>query len=366
MFCTKKYYNIANVILVSFFSKKDERAGSKLHKIAELEVMENLTLFNQTEVVMLRFYEWIIDISFTVILMLVSFYLLLALTYHQLKIEQPQTNKFNTLAIEQKYGLLSKYTCILIGCASFLRQSSSFAELWMEFYIVNYNLSLSQEALIAPACKALPTLFNFALTIGTGMVFLFLWFRQRILYIHPSLKMLNNKCLEIFSIGIIVVWLLVYIALYPIYFALVRFHYVANNGCIVEEETLDSYNNITLFWVAISILMQLSLLFLFVYPILTRRGHQSSEQRSTALMRRVKKAIVLTSITLGTDIVTIMIETIFWTEYSISFVFHFGGNLVINHLVTIACFDNWKQLLWPWTLSAQRQNSFDHTIVALF
>ena len=347
---TKKYYNIVNGILILFFSKKDERAGSKLHKIAELEVMEN-----QSEAVMSRPYEWIIDIIFTGILILVSFYLLLALAYHQLKIKQPQTNKFTTLTIEQKYGVLSKYTCILIGCASFFGQSSSFAELWMEFYIVNYNLSLSQEAMIAPVCKALPTLFNFALTIGTGMVFLFLWFRQRILYIHPSLKTLNNKCLEIFSIGIIVVWLLFYIALYPTYFILVQFYYVANNGCIVKEETLDFYIKITLFWVAVSILMQLSLLFLFVYPILTgtmKRGHQSSEQRSTALMRRVKKAIVLTSITFGTDIITVIIALIFRTEYSIGFVFHFGGNLVINHLVTIACFDNWKQLLWPWTLSA--------------
>ena len=336
---TKKY-NFVNVILILFFSKKDERAGFKLHKIAELqEVMANLTLSNQSEVVMLRFYERIIDISFTVILMLVSFYLLLALAFHQLKIEQPQTNKFNTLTIEQKYGVLSKYTCILIGFASFLRQSSSFAELWIEFYSINYNLSLSQESMIAPACKALPALFNFALTIGTGMVFVFLWFRQRILYIHPSLKMLNNKCLEIFSIGIIVVWLLFYIALCPTYFTLVRFYYVAKIGCLVEDDTLDSNNHLTIFWMAVSILMQLSLLFLFVYPILTRttrRGHQSSEQRSTALMRRVKKAIVLTSIAFGTDIVTIMIERIFWTK------FHFGTNLVINHLVTIACFDNWK------------------------
>ena len=304
---------------------------------------------------MSRPYEWIIDIIFTGILILVSFYLLLALAFHQLKIKQSQTNKFTTLTIEQKYGVLSKYTCILIGCVSFFGQSSSFAELWIEFYIVNCNLSLSQEAMIAPVCKALPTLYNVSMTIGTGMVFLFLWFRQRILYIHPCLKTLNNKCLENFSIGIIVVWLLFYVALYPTYFILVRLHYVANNGCIVEEDTLDSNKNLTLVWVAVSILMQLSLLFLFVYPILTRttrRGHQSSEQRSTALMRRVKKAIFFTSITLGTDIVTVIIALIFRTEYSIGFVFHFGTNLVVNHLVTIACFDNWKQLLWPWTLSA--------------
>ena len=297
--------------------------------------------------------------------MLVSFYLLMALAYHQLT--KTQTNKFSTLTIEQKYGVLSKYTCILIGFASFLRQSSLFADLLKEFYIVNYNLSLSQEAMIAPACKALPMLSNFALTIGTGMMFLFLWFRQRILYTHPSLKILSNKCLQIFSIGIIVVWLLFYIALFPSYFILVQFYYVAKIGCIVKGKTCDSYNNITISWVAVSILMQLSLLFLFIYPILTRttrRGHQSNEQRSTALMRRVKKAIVLTSITLGTDIVTILMQTIFRTEYSISFVFHFGANLVINHLVTIACFDNWKQLLWPWTLRVLRQKSFDIGIVA--
>ena len=290
------------------------------------------------------------------LLILVSIYLLMALLFHQVKIEQSQKKRFVILSIEQKYKVLSKYTCITIGFFSILRQCSSFTELWTNFYIANYNLTLSQEAVMASACKVLTPHSNFALTIGTGLVFLFLWFRQRIIFIHPSLKILSNKCLKIFSFGIIAGWLLLYVAGLPAYFILVRYYYKRKLGCTIEEKSVSFHNLINIAWLVVSILMQLSLLFLFVYPILKRtawRSQQSSKHRSTALIRKVKKAIVLTSIAFGTDIVTILIDRLFSEETMSNFVFDFGVNLIINHLVTIACFDNWKELLWPWTLQSK-------------
>ena len=314
-----------------------------------------------------RLHVWILDTAISGILIVISLYLLLALLFHQLKIEQPRKEQFFNLSIEQKYGVLSKYVCIMIAVASFLRQSISFAGLWIDYYIAHNNLTVSQQTMIEPDCKALPTLINFALTIGTALVFLFLWFRQRIFYIHPSLKILSNKCLRIFSFGILIAWVLFYIALYPAYFILVRFHFVENVGCILRKETFNFYTYLTLSWAVMSILIQISLLFLFIYPILKRSAwtnHQKSQQSSDALMKRVKKAIILASIAFATDILSILANILLSVENATKPTFDFGVNLVVNHLVTIACFDYWRQLLWPWNLNSKTRSETSSTNVS--
>ena len=321
--------------------------------------MENISNSNHTGMSSFNPNIWRLDTVIIGMLVVISFYLLVALIFHQLKMGQHPKKRFANLSIEKKYGVLSKYTCILIGVASFLRHVFSFAELWIELYIVNYNLSSSQEAQIANACRALPSLFNVALSFGSGLVFFFLWFRQRLIYVHPSLKILSNKCLKTFSFGIIVGWLLFYIALFPIYFTLIHFHYVPKTGCVVKAESIDSNTNLAIAWISISIFMQLSLLLLFIYPILKRaawKSHQRHKQSSKALLKRVKKAAILSSVSFCTDIATILVNRILSTLTASNPTFDFGTNLVINHLVTIACFDDWKQLLWPWTLDSKMRS----------
>ena len=325
--------------------------------------MENSTNSSESVDFTFRLDIWTLDTAFDGILIVISLYLLLALLFHQLKIEQPRKKRFFSLSIEQKYGVLSKYVCIMISVTSFLRQSISFAGLWIDYYIVHNNLTVSQQAMIEPSCKALPTLINLALTIGTALVFLFLWFRQRIFYIHPSLKILSNKCLRTFSFGIIIAWVPFYIALYLAYFILVRFHFVENIGCRVKKETFNSYTYLTLCLAAISILIQILLLFLFIYPILKRSAwisHQKSQHSSDVLMKRVKKAIILALIAFATDILSILANILLGVESGTKPTFDFGVNLIVNHLVTIICFDYWRQLIWPWNLNSKSRsvNSF--------
>ena len=330
--------------------------------------MENSTNFNQSVGFTFKLHVWILDTAIDGTLLVISVYLLSALVFYQLKIEQPRKKRFFSLSVEQKYKVLSKYACILIAVSSFLRLSVSFSGLWLDFYIVNYNLTVSEEAMIKPVCKALPTLRNLALTIGTGLVFLFLWFRQRIFYIHPSLKILSNKCLRIFSFGIIIGWLLFCIALYPAYFILVRFHYVKNIGCMVQKETFKSYLYLTLCWATMSIFIQISLLFLFIYPILKRSAwisHQKNEQQNPSdLINRVKKAIILALIAFATDIFSILANALLGVENTTKPTFDFGANLIVNQLVTIACFDYWRQLLWPWNLKSKSSSETSTTNIS--
>jgi len=210
--------------------------------------MENQTNTNNSSFTF-RNDIWLLDTIINGILVIISLYLLIALIFYEVKVKNQRKQRFLHMSTENKYGMISKYVCIVIAAASLLRQSISFGRKWIEFYVVKSNLSDSQEASIETACTVLPVLGNFALTFGSGLVFIFLWFRQRIFYIHPSLKILGNRVVEYFSYSVIIIWTLFYILLYPAYFSIVRYHYDEERGCLVVETTQDPYTYIQIVWV---------------------------------------------------------------------------------------------------------------------
>ena len=191
------------------------------------------------------------------------------------------------------------------------------------------------------------------MTIGSGFVYLFLWFRQRIFHVHPSLKVLSNKVVQFISFSIIAVWLLFYLSLFISYLNVARYRFQKPVGRKIEESVNDNVFCIVIGWLIVSILMQIGLLFLFLYPIFknsTWRSDQQQNERNTFLLRRVKKAVALTVTCLTTDFIIIAIGPSLSNPKS-NFGFPtFAINLMINHLITIACFDHWRKLLWPWNI----------------
>ena len=318
--------------------------------------MENLTNFNHSaKLFVFQSDVWLLDVVINGILVVVSLYLLLALTFHQLKIAPPRKDRFLRLSTENRYKVMSKYTCIVIAVASLFRHCIAFGSSWVVRYLAKNNLTFSQEQSIEMICKPIEPLINFFLTIGIALVYQFLWFRQRIFFVHPSLKMFSHSYIRYFSFGVIIAWFLCYITLSFAYFVLVRYRYEANAGCLVEGSSTIPYSKIIITWGAMSIMVQLALLFLFIYPIAKQAKcqGQSKNKHNSGLMRRVKKATILTSICLVTDILSVFTSELLSNENASDPTFDFGVNLVINHLVTIACFDHWKQLLWPWNLKVK-------------
>ena len=321
--------------------------------------MENLTDSNQTSF-NFRLDVWYGNVISSGLLGVISSYLVVALIFFEIKIEKPRKQPFLKLSLENKLAVLSKFTCIVIGVASVIRQWNAFGRMFFEYEVVfgDHADGLINGLEIKKICETFSRLGNIALTMGSGLVYLFLWFRQRVFYIHPSLKILNNKLVRVFSNSIMVAWFLYYFSLYFCYFILVHYHYKKQGGCLVTERAYDSYSSLIVSWTVISILMQIILLGLFIYPILKRalwKGHQSTD-RNFCLMKRVKKAVILASICLATDLLSIGATRIFFLKNSNSVIFPFSTNLVINHFVTIACFDHWKKILWPWNLKSGEES----------
>ena len=309
---------------------------------------------------------WISNIAICSLVTLIFVYILLALVYHEIRVEKPRQIGFSQLSIEKRYRVLSKYTCILIAIAALLLYVSLVSK-WLAEGTTIFNGS-NLTAAAETVCVVFNPITNVAVTGGNGLVYLFLWLRQRVIYVHPSLKVLNNKCVSAFSFVVLILLILFWISLLIAYFVMVHYHLDRKSGCIIDNDSVQPYSKMVFTWTAVSILMQISLLSLFIYPIL-KQARWRDHQINSILMKRVKKAVVFSIICLGTDIVTIVVYTFFATDcFANSAIWVYSINLLINHLITIGCFDHWKKLLWPWNVNCcgvvRSESDFDKTIPA--
>ena len=289
----------------------------------------------------------ITNIAICSLLSLIAFYILLALVYHELRVKKSRQIGFLQLPIEKRYSVLSKYTCISIAIASLFLFVSS-ASYWSVEGIAIF--SGSNQTAAETVCAVFNPITNVAVTGGYGLVYLFMWLRQRVIYVHQSLKVLNNKVVSFFSFVVLILWILFWISLVIAYFIKVQYKLSRKSGCNIEKDSVKSYNEMVLTWSTVSISMQISLLSLFIYPIL-KQARWRDQQNNPNLMRRVKKAVVFSSICLGTDIATIVVYIFFANDcVANSTIWVFDINLLINHLITIGCFDHWKEMLWPWNV----------------
>ena len=160
-----------------------------------------------------------------------------------------------------------------------------------------------------------------------------------------------------FSTSILVTFVIYFLSSGACVILFFKIDFSEEHGCFIKENSRARALFILMIWNMVSVLMQVLLLGLFIYPILKQtswQGHQWSNQH---LIKRVKKAIVFTAISLLTDFAPLVAIVCVHVKITNSFFFTYSLTFIINHLVTIACFDNWKQLLWPWKLKRSNEKS---------
>ena len=315
--------------------------------------MENLTLYHNSSFKFRRG-VWFSDFAFSCILLMVSLYLLIALVYHQIKVEKPLEAKFFRLTIENNFRVLSKYICLLIGIFTTIRSLCDIGLRILEWNAVFYNESLQPTNISTVACNVLPHISASAVCFGNVFVYVFLWLRQSIFYVHPSLKILYNNKLKAFSFSVLILYLLLGLSLFFTYLVIAR--YALNKaGFCLPQIGIDSASDTVLIqllisWNILSIVMQVSLLGLFIYPLVKQSSWNKNQQgmQNHRMLQLVKKAVILASVCLVTDICTLVSVSLVYGEDTNIPSFPYGVNLVINHLVTIACFSFWRKLFWPW------------------
>ena len=326
--------------------------------------MENLTQFNNTSFTFRRGI-WINDFAFVWILLTISLYLLVALVYHQVKVEKPLEEKFFRLTVEKKFRALSKYTCIVIGIFSTVLCFSDVGLRSVEWNAVFSHKSKQSIYADEIACNVLPHISASAICFGNVFVYIFLWLRQSIFYVHPSLKILYNNKLKAFSVSVLILYLLLGLFLFFAHSVIARYALNKAGFCVAHVNIVNDalYLQLLFSWNILSIVMQVLLLGLFIYPLVKQSSWHKNQQgmQNNRLLQLVIKAVILASVCLVTDIGSLVSLGLVYGEDTNNPSFLYTSNLVINYLVTIACFSIWKKLFWPWRVQCRYISSVTNT-----
>ena len=295
---------------------------------------------------------WMNDMVFRHILVLVSLYLLMALIYHKLKNLPLEEND-----VHSNYNC--QYTCIAIAVVSVIRHATEIVGGYLE-----QNNGIFTTESLETFCDIIRPIANFALTAGSGLVFLFLWFAHRKFYVNRHLREISNKCLRVFSIATIIVWVLFWISMLIIYVLHISYRFDESGICQYELATGSdwTYGEIIIVWTVASILMHLCLIGLFIYPLAKSAWFQNSIEAErdsvNALHSAIKKALIIALTCFITDLISGGILLIFYKENANTPTFSYSINLVVNHLLTIIWFPVYKKMLWPWNINLTKGRTY--------
>ena len=305
---------------------------------------------------------WTIDLILSSILLITSLYFLVALVYHQTTVEKHLVAKFFRMTLEKKYRVMSKYICILIGIFSVIRTLGDIVVKSLEWNVIFANESDQTTNAAATACNIVTQVSTSALAFGNVFVYIYLWFRQSIFYVQSTLKVLYSNKLKAFSFFILFFYLVFGFSLFIAYSIVVRYTLNSAGFCIIQPVVNNdtSFISILTTWNSLSIAMQVSLLCLFIYPLLKQATWNKNQQgmQNHRMLRVVKKAVILASVCLVTDICTLVYLSLAISSDGNNQRTNvvYSGNLVVNYLVTIACFGYWRKLVCPWSKRCQTSN----------
>lgn len=278
----------------------------------------------------------------------VAVYLIIVLSICLSKINLRRS--LHNVSQEKKQSIISKILCLLVAFCILFRTLSYFGYAEMRYWTTVSNKFDEDDRKFADtSCNVILSIDVFSLTIGTGLVYAFLWLRQRIFYINPGLKSITNKFTTVLSTVIIFAWFLYFLTSLTLYLIFVRYRFDSEYLCVTTDDTSrSSIYSILISWIIATLIMEIVLLGLFIYPLIKhnkwKQNSSLTSKSSNLLLHRIRKATLLTMIASVSDILGFV--TSFFVRGPISIVI-FNLSLLLNLFSAIGCFDNWRNMIFP-------------------
>lgn len=290
---------------------------------------------------------------FSVIFGAISGYFFISMLIYLIKTKESKSLSSK----ERKYSYLSLVACLLVSLFSLFRNATSGGgHLWIKLSAeTNTTVLFLEKSNIKDfqsICDVSVGLVNFVFIIAKSFVYLFLWVTQRIVYIHPFFRTLNNKFIRIASYAVFVVGLFHVFFTTIAYYIFVRFDFDIKNIICTYLDFMSRvwFLKIILSWSVVSFVIQLTLLALFIYPLIPQELWRRKENfGKSKLFFRAKKAIILASLSLLTDSLVLIFAFTSKTSISVLTIL-FNINLFVNNVAIVFSFDNWKKIICPCTL----------------
>jgi len=210
------------------------------------------------------------------------------------------------------------------------------------FYVYEENATTVDHA-----CEVVADLSIFLFLCATWPTYIFLYYRQRMLYKQPSLKHLNNKRVRFFS------YLFIFFIICGGSFSTIIYLYpksykMSKYGCTKRQQ--EKENLLPNYLAAlITIISQFILFFLFTYPLRKhKRANKKSSCNESSDSKRVIRAMRLSTISMAicvsSDILAIILVAVLVPKDSprttISAIYDLS--LFVNVISVLFSFDEYK------------------------
>ncbi|XP_039252429.2 uncharacterized protein LOC120329716 [Styela clava] len=196
-----------------------------------------------------------------------------------------------------------------------------------------------------------------AYALSLMAVYLVLWLRQRTFYQHPRLKHLSSKLVRVISWTMCILIVTGTVSTAILFFSVGRYVGVPD-GCVVKKSEVTSIRWIIL--IGCTTFFQICLLTLFVYPLVkhnmsVRSGSTCGNNKNNPIIPLIRRATITSAICVTTDIAFALIILILNREIVTMSTFIYDVNIVINTMLIIFSFPDWKIRLMPWRVNSNEE-----------
>lgn len=235
--------------------------------------------------------------------------------------------------------LMSLATLVIITI--FFRFISSQALIFIDRL---YPLDVTGDQICKITCDVTTIFYTF--TIFSTYIFLF--YRQRLLYSEPSLKHLNNPFIIFLSV-LLIILLVVGSASSAAFFIFSTRFIMSNFGCIrkIEDERKSQFRFIYLSLV-VRLCSNLILFFLFLNLLLRHQQKSNSERTSHRAMKSIRSATLSMVTCVVTDVAAVVIVVELMPPYLPMPLANgvLDLNLITNLFAIVFCFHDNRKILF--------------------
>ena len=216
------------------------------------------------------------------------------------------------------------------------------------FVCENYELLAQYTGVCHDYCNAILRIKVALTSFGLYCIFAFLWMRQRCFYAEPAIQHLSRPLIRALSWGSLG-FLTLALLIGNVLFLVTRFYKMTERGCLNHHNTIPS----VISWIFVgtaTVLSQLILFALFVYPLLKHKNQLNVISRSnfSSFAPIIKRVAMATAVCIISDIIASLLILLVKEQDEIIPTLAFDVSFVVNVICVLATFiDWWDRLAAP-------------------
>ena len=209
------------------------------------------------------------------------------------------------------------------------------------FVCENYELLAQYTGVCYDYCNIIVKIKVTLTAVALYCIYSFLWMRQQFFYAEPAVQHLSRpliRALSWGSLGLLTLALLIGTVL----FLVTRFYKMTERGCLNHHNTIPP----VIPWIFLgtaTVLSQLILFALFVYPLLQHKSQldASSCSNFSSFAPLIKRVAMAAAICIISDIIALLLIVLVKDQDEIIPTLAYDISLVVNVICVMATFSDW-------------------------